>query len=439
MPRPSLSAFDEEVRRNLPRNYAAQLVHGMLAMTGFRLVNAPTFVPAYLFLLSGSNVLVGLAMSAQHFAAFASSIFGAVAVEHRARVLPLGIFYGWMMRLAILGLALSGFFLPLSWTLPVFVIFLAALGIFGGMQNVVFNILMVKTIPADRRGFLTGLRFFLGGLTAAAVAWIGGRYLVEGNALGNGYATTFLVAFVLTALGLALLGMVKEPASQDLRARSSARSRFREIPAFLRQDASFAKFFWAQSLATLGMMAAPFYVLSAAASLGLSGQLLGDMSFALLLAITTAHLGWGWLGDRTGFKPVLIAALTLWALGALLLALASSQTMAFLAFLALGSGMAGYQLGTQNLAYAFGTGADMPLRLALVSASQAFVQGIGAILGGIIASGWFFPESAYFVLLCTAIVMKLAAAAILWLTRIGQGATALGDKSAPASPGADEM
>ena len=58
--------FQVQVQRNLTRNYLAHLVHGMLGQTGFRLINAPTFLPAYIMLLSGgSELTVGLALSLQ--------------------------------------------------------------------------------------------------------------------------------------------------------------------------------------------------------------------------------------------------------------------------------------------------------------------------------------------------------------------------------------
>ena len=38
--------FEVTVRRHLTRNFIAHLLHGMLGQTGFRLVNAPTFLPA---------------------------------------------------------------------------------------------------------------------------------------------------------------------------------------------------------------------------------------------------------------------------------------------------------------------------------------------------------------------------------------------------------
>ncbi len=46
------AAYEKFVWDNLKRNYAANYVHGMLGMTGFRLVNAPTFIPAYLHMLA---------------------------------------------------------------------------------------------------------------------------------------------------------------------------------------------------------------------------------------------------------------------------------------------------------------------------------------------------------------------------------------------------
>ena len=91
------AAFQQAVAKNLTRNYVSQLMHGMLAMTGFRLVNTPTFVPAYLFLLTGSPVIVGAVLAAQQLGAFASSLFGVTMIEHRRRILPLGLAYGWAM------------------------------------------------------------------------------------------------------------------------------------------------------------------------------------------------------------------------------------------------------------------------------------------------------------------------------------------------------
>ena len=52
--------------RNLDVNFLSYLAHGILSQIGFRLVNAPTFVPAYLLIFTGgSNFLVGRALFCQ--------------------------------------------------------------------------------------------------------------------------------------------------------------------------------------------------------------------------------------------------------------------------------------------------------------------------------------------------------------------------------------
>jgi len=59
-------AYAVMVETHLTRNYLAHLGHGLLGQTGFRLLNAPTFLPAYILLLSGgSDVAVGAVLSLQ--------------------------------------------------------------------------------------------------------------------------------------------------------------------------------------------------------------------------------------------------------------------------------------------------------------------------------------------------------------------------------------
>ncbi len=400
--------FHEEVAANLTRNYVSQLAHGMLAMTGFRLVNAPTFVPAYLFALTGSASLVGLALAMQHLGAFVSGIFGATAIEHRRKIVDLGLRYGWMMRLSVLGLALSGFFLPPNVTVYVFAAFLCALGVFSGMQNVLWNVLLTKTIPADRRGMMIGLRNFLGGMTASAVAYVGGKYLVESNALGNGYASTFLLAFVLTAAGLMFLYLVKEPEAPSVRAPVSVRERLGDIPVLL-QDRAFAVYFWAQTLATVGTLALPFYILFVGKTQGLTGEKIGLLSLALLVSQTVANLGWGAIADRMGFKAVFVPALLLWAGATIALALSTDSASVMFCFVGIGAGFSGYLIAAQNMVLEFGDRSDLPMRIAMVNSAQSLVQVFGAIAGGQMADSLGFE-----VVFAAAVVAKLAAAGMLW-------------------------
>lgn len=383
-------AYEAEIEANLKRNYTANLVHGLLGQTGFRLVNAPTFIPAYIYLLSGSEFAVGLALAAQWFGASASSIFGATLIEHRKLVLPMGLLIGWGMRAGVLGLALGGFFLPDNLALITAIGFLCLFGLFNGMQAVIFNTLMAKVIPLRLRGRLTGFRNFAAGLTAAGVSWMGGHYFVGGNLFGNGYASTFLLAFILTSLGLSLLMLVREPVPPTIRARAKLGGRLREIPGMLRADPALARFYIAAALAALGTMAVPFYILFAGERIGLSGTTLGILSTAFLLSQTGANLGWGSLADRYGNRIVFISSVGLWAISTLALLYTDNLIGLSLVFAGLGAGQGGFQNSNQNIIVEFGARDDLPMRIAMLNTATSLMMAIGPLLGGLVARGLSF-------------------------------------------------
>ena len=402
------AAYRAHVDRYLVRNYIAHLLHGLLGQTGFRLVNAPTFLPAYVELLSGSPFVVGLARSIQYFGMFLSPLLGASLIEHRRRVLPVGLLIGGLMRLQVLGLALAGLLLPAEQAIVAICVSLFLLGFFMGMQGVTFNYLMSKLIPVERRGRLLGLRNALAGLTAAIVAYVGGRYLVEPNVLGNGYAVTFAVAFVMTSLGLTMMLFIREPEPPEVRERARLTSRMRDLPALLRGDRGFTWYFVARALATMGRMSAPFYILQAGAVIGLSGTTVGVLSTAFVLSNSVSAFLWGLLADRTGFRRVFALSLALWMVSVAALMGSGSLLDFVLVFVGIGTGMGGFQMAAQSMALEFGQRTDLPLRIAVANSAQEAVGAIGPLLGGVLAVT-LGRESVYVV----GIAFQLAAIAVL--------------------------
>ena len=196
------AAYEKFVWDNLKRNYIGNYLHGMLGMTGFRLVNAPTFLPTYIHLISGSNTIVGLGMALQQVGGIISPIIGASQIEHRTKVMPAALWMGGLARVQIVGMACAGWFLKGQTLIVAMLAFMFMFGLFMGAQRVVFGMLMAKVIPLSRRGRLQAWRNATGGLIAAVLAWVAGKYIIQGNLFGNGYSTTFLLAAFLTTTGL---------------------------------------------------------------------------------------------------------------------------------------------------------------------------------------------------------------------------------------------
>lgn len=380
-------AYAAQVDAHLMRNYLAHLGHGLLGQTGFRLLNAPTFLPAYILMLSGgSNIAVGIVLSLQALGMTLTPLLSANLIEHRPRVLPVGFSTGAAMRLMILCIAASGLLLPPTAALWAIAFFMLGFGLFMGMQGVIFNFLMSKVIPVSKRGRLTGLRNFLAGLTAAAVAWLAGTYLLGEDPSVTGYSWTFLLAFVLTSIGLSLLLFVREPEPPRLRMRTPLTRRLGEIPGLLRADRAFAVYVLARALATMGRMAAPFYILYAGMEIGLTGPVLGTLTMAFTLAGTVSNLGWGALADRHGFRIALLSSIALWILSTLALIFGSGLLFTTLVFVGIGAAFQGFQQAAMNLTLEFGQRDELPMRIALANTASEVAGTIGPLLGGLLAA-----------------------------------------------------
>lgn len=395
------AAYERFVWDHLPRNFAGHFIHGALGMTGFRLVNSLTIMPAYLSLLSGGSALfVGLGQSLQQLGGVVSPVVGATFVEHRRKVLPVSLVMGVLMRVQVLILALAGFFLHGRPLLFVVLGALFLLGLFSGAQGVAFQLLLAKVIPITRRGALQAVRNMVGGSIAAGLAWWAGDYLVQRNVFGNGYGVTFLIAFFLTSAGLLALGLLMvEPSPPRVRPRTRLAARLREFPSLFVQDRGFMNFMIAQTLATAGRIGVPFYVLFAGRSMSLDGKTVGLLSLISLGADTSTNLLWGLTGDRFGFRFTFILSLAFWIAGTALLMAAPSLPVVhlagmslgsvgfiLLAFFALGGAQSGFLMSSQTMVLEFGAREDVPMRLALMATGQGTMNALTPLLGGLIAA-----------------------------------------------------
>ena len=384
--------YQVEVRRNLTRNFVVHLVHGMLGQTGFRLLNAPTFLPAYVLFLSGSNMAVGVALGLQAFGMAVTPLLGATLIEHRPKVLPLGFITGAAMRFSVLGIALSGLLLSPTHALWAIFFWLTLFGLFQGMQGVIFNYLMSKVIPVSKRGRLTGLRNFLAGITSAAVAVAGGEIFLGDDPDVAGYSYTFVLAFVLTMCGLLALAFTREPEPPTLRQRSSLVQRLSDLPALLRGDPAFTRYVLARSLATAGRMALPFYILYAAASIELTGTNLGILTVAFTIAGTVSNLVWGSMADRHGFRLVFLLSIALWVVSTLLLMASTGLLLTSVVFVGIGAAVQGFQNSAMNMTLEFGHRDDLPMRIAIANSASEFAGALGPLLGGVIAALFGYPQ-----------------------------------------------
>jgi len=385
-------AYETFVWDNLRRNYLGHFMLGMLGTTGWRLVSAPTFLPAYLHLVSGSAVVVGLGLALQQLGAVLIPMVSAAKVQHRKRVQPAAMWAGGFARLSILAMAAVGWLLHGQALTIALLVIMFFFGVFMGVQRVVFNVLLAKMIPITRRGRLQAWRNACGGLIAAGLAYAAGKYLIEPNLLGHGYSLTFLAAFVLTSLGMSLFAMViREPIPPTIAPRAKLHERLADFPRMLAADRPFAMYLAVLMLAATARIAMPFYIIYVGQTLHLTGAVLGLLTLAYLGADTLSNLFWGYTGDKTGFRRVMVLSLVIWIAATLLLVFVHQTPAAIVAFFGLGAAQSGYQMASQTMVLEYGDRDDLPMRLGMSTSAEALMATIGPLAGGLIADLLGFP------------------------------------------------
>jgi MFS family permease len=112
------------------------------------------------------------------------------------------------------------------------------------------------------------------------------------------------------------------------------------------------------------------------------GATLGLLSTAFMLGDTLSNLIWGSIGDRTGFRLVLLLAIVVWVIATVLLMNVAVAPLIAAAFFGLGAAQAGYQMSAQTMILEFGARDDLPMRIAISATAESITATLGPLVGG---------------------------------------------------------
>lgn len=371
------------------RNFLAQILHGTFGQAGQRLITAPTFMPAFLLGVLGSELLVGLCRSLQALSAALSPTLAAHLLGQRQQIKSLAIGMAFLARVPLLLLALlaafgSGPLLGL-WIGGVLVLF----GLCQGAQQVALNLLRARTIRPGRRGAALGARNFFGGLAAMGLAlWLGSR----GD--NNSYSLFFSLAFGLTALGVASLLLTREaPLAPQASALQNHRLKdtLGEVWRLTQSPSPFRTFLGSYSFTCTARMALPFYILflttSGNAAAAPDAELIGLLSAIWIGAAVLSRLPLGLLADAIGGVRVYRLGIGAWFVGngvflAMSLGMPKSLTAVVIGLAILGVGSAATELTAQNLVLELGANDAAPQRLSATTTVAQFLVALSQVLGG---------------------------------------------------------
>jgi MFS family permease len=316
------------------RNFVLGVLNGTLANFGLAFVDPFTVIPVFITHAGGSNILVGLAAAVYGAGWFLPQVFVARYAQSRWRVLNIYRVTSLFRVVAWACVVLVVFLIdPHHSSLFVWlvILFLFVNTICAGVAGVPFLEVTSKAIPPERRGGFFGIRRLLGGalgifagLVVAVVVggpsshmwargWIYDTVARGVEALGwsgrefpYNYGILIAVGAFLSAAGLGLFGLIREPDARVIHPLQPLGEHLRAGLGLLLRQANYRLFFAVRICWQFTSMAFPFYAAYAYSVLGFSESSVGVFVSIWIGSGVVSNYVWGRLADSKGSRIVLV-------------------------------------------------------------------------------------------------------------------------------------
>jgi MFS family permease len=297
-----------ETNRTSRRNYRLGVISGIAFELYKVFLSTPLVMTWFLSELTHSNLLIGLLIPIDYGGWYFLQFVLSNHVQRRGYTLPI---YRRMaaIRIPALGLLAAAAFVLQDRTvlLWAFMFLFTVHAVASGVAGLPFLDVVLKTVPARRRGMYFGWRRFLGGILGLAaggvVTWVlSNRFPLS---FPDNYAVLFSLGFLVVALYTGSFSLIDEPVGEVNPAHVGIVQQFRRALALARRDENYARYLGIRMMIAVTGFATPFYTVYARRRAGVSEDIVGVYLMALTLSALIANLIFGLVGDRYGNRRLL--------------------------------------------------------------------------------------------------------------------------------------
>ncbi|MGD8794733.1 MAG: MFS transporter, partial [Anaerolineae bacterium] len=270
----------------------------------------------------------------------------------------------------------------------------ALFSVAGGMGTVVYADVFSKAIQARRRGRFVGLRQLFGYLMAIGAGYVvkfilddPGRFPFPAN-----YALIFALSAALLLVAFTGFALIREPVYPVQRTSRSLGDLLRRAVVLARQNSNFRRLLGARALTATVLALAPFYVVYARTNIGVDPGMVGLYLSAQMAGGAISNLLWGWLGDRSGNRAVIVGTAIAGGLAPVLALLVpwTTDLLFILVFAALGATISGMRLGYSNFILEMAPVELRPTCIALQNTLLTPVMVLPLVVG-VLIEAWSYP------------------------------------------------
>jgi MFS family permease len=393
-----------QTRENFWRNFLLLALDSSAFTFAIAMFSQDTILPYFVTRLTSNAVLVGLVPAVYFLGYYTPQLFGAYLASRRTRRKPMILTIIFTQRLGLLLIALSAQsagVLPPEASLGLFFFAFLFFSLLNGLIGPAYSDFISKHI-ITLRGFFYGITFAVSGGVGFLASMVA-RAALDGLPYPENLQRVFLLGFLCSFVSPFIVMGLRETPLPYANPPDPLGVFFRKIPGLLREQNDFVRYLFARSVLGLGVMGNAFYALYAIGRFDLSEGALGLFTMSILLGQSLCSLAWGWVGQRYGYRAVLLMAGGFVAAEAVL-ALAFPAPWAFYLIVFLVGGVySAVAISDPNFVFEIVPPHETSRFIGIANTLLAPVAVLAPLIGGSLVQGFGYP-ALFIAVLCAALL-----------------------------------
>ena len=156
-----------------------------------------------------------------------------------------------------------------------------------------------------KRGLFYGINQALGGVIGFVASLVATRLLAS-RGFPENFRAIFWVSFAFSFISPIIISNFKETEFPIHPKKKNISAFIKNIPVIIRKNQNFRKYVLTRQLIGLATMGHAFFTIYAIQVFHLSDSMLGIFTMAILLSQSLSGILWGFVGDKFGYKKILI-------------------------------------------------------------------------------------------------------------------------------------
>jgi predicted MFS family arabinose efflux permease len=216
-------------------------------------------------------------------------------------------------------------------------------------------------------------------------------YILDTYAYPDNFATLFVLAFIFVMVSWVGLALNREPPSETIKHHVSQIAYFRQLPAILRGNDNYRRYFTTRTVVQFGAMATGFFIVYGSERFDLDGTDIVALTALLIGSQAVMGVVWGLIGDRWGHKTVLTSAAVALSLASFSAWYAPTQVWLYGTFILMGAYFTADWVSSLNIILEFCEPADRPTYIGLTNTLLAPSIVLAPLLGAWLATAVGYP------------------------------------------------